>query len=206
MSKTLRQMAGIGAPRTVDPGKTAVLLVDFQKEYYSGALPIPDGEAAVANAAEVVNWADRVGAQVVHVHHVAPSAKSPLFTPGTERIEPHTKVQPKTHHHRITKTLPSSFVGTGLDAWLKEHGIDTLVICGLMTHMCVDSTARDAVSLGYKPIVVSDACATRDLPGIDGEPLPARALQRASLTALSDRFADILDKDAVMHLGVQARG
>lgn len=81
MSKTLRQMAGIVAPRTVDPGKTAVLLVDFQKEYYGGALPIPDGE-----------------------------------------------------------------------------------------------------------------------------PLPARALHRASLTALSDRFADILDKDAVTHLGVQARG
>ncbi|MCG6873767.1 MAG: isochorismatase family protein [Betaproteobacteria bacterium] len=200
-AQTLRSMGGATAPSRVDPAHTALLLIDFQKEYYSGALPLPDGEAAARNAAQLVDWADRVGVQVVHVHHVAPSAKAPLFTPGTDRVAPHGLVTPRPGHQCITKTLPSSFVNTNLDATLKEKGIDTLIVTGLMTHMCVDSTARDAVSLGYKTIVAGDACATRDLPerGI-GAAIPHREIHRASLTALADRFADVLASAEVQRL------
>lgn len=191
--QTLRSMAGARPPAEVDPRRTALVLVDFQKEYFSGNVPLPAGEAAAASAARLADWADRAGVQVVHVHHVAPSPKAALFTPGSDRVEPHPKLAPRAAHHRITKTLPSSFVGTGLDAFLKDKGIDTLVVAGLMTHMCVDSTARDAVSHGYKVIVAGDACATRDLPDRGtGAPVPHAEIQRASLTALADRFADVL--------------
>jgi len=185
-AQTLRRMAGATAPTRVDPAHTALVLIDFQKEYYNGALPLPEGEAAVENAARLVDWADRVGIHVVHVHHVAPSAKAPLFTPETERVAPHEKLAPKPGHQRITKTLPSSFVNT---------------VAGLMTHMCVDSTARDAVSLGYKTIVAGDACATRDLPDRGtGAAIPHREIHRASLTALADRFADVLSSAEIRRL------
>jgi nicotinamidase-related amidase len=191
--QTLRRMAGAQVPTKVDPQRTALLLIDFQKEYYSGNVPLPEGEAAAAKAARLVAWADRAGVQVVHVHHVAPSPKAALFTPGSDRIEPHPKLAPHAGHRRFTKTLPSSFVGTELDAFLKGKGIDTLIVAGLMTHMCVDSTARDAVSLGYKAIIAEDACATRDLPDRGaGAPVPHSEIHRASLTALADRFADVL--------------
>lgn len=200
-AQTLRRMAGATPPTRVDPAHTALVLIDFQKEYYSGALPLPDGEQAVANAARLVDWADRVGIQVVHVHHVAPSAKAPLFTPGTERVEPHDKVVPRPGHQRIAKTLPSSFVNTGLDAFLKQKTIDTLIVAGLMTHMCVDATARDAVSLGYRTVVAGDACATRDLPDRGtGAAVPHREIHRASLTALADRFADVMASADVQRL------
>jgi nicotinamidase-related amidase len=199
--QTLRRMAGAQAPTKVDPQRTALVLIDFQKEYYSGNVPLPDGEAAAASAGRLVAWADRAGVQVVHVHHVAPSPKAALFTPGSDRIEPHPKLVPHATHRRFTKALPSSFVGTELDAFLKGKGIETLILAGLMTHMCVDSTARDAISLGYKVVVVGDACATRDLPDRGtGAPLPHAEIHRASLTALADRFADVLTVAEVEHL------
>ena len=68
-AQTLRRMAGATAPARVDPAHTALVLIDFQKEYYSGALPLPEGEAAVENAARLVDWAARAGIQVVHVPH-----------------------------------------------------------------------------------------------------------------------------------------
>ena len=201
-TQTLRRMAGATAPTRVDPARTALLLIDFQKEYYTGALPLPDGEAAAANAVQLVDWADRVGIQVVHVHHVASNPKAPLFTPETERVASHESLVPRPGHHRLTKTLPSSFVHTDLDGFLKAKGIDTLVIAGLMTHMCVDSTTRDAVSLGYKTIIIAaDACATRDLPDRgDGVAVPHREIHRSSLSALADRFAEVLPTSEVLRL------
>jgi nicotinamidase-related amidase len=200
-AQTLRQMAGAQAPGKVDPQRTALVLIDFQREYFTGALPLPEGEAAAQSAVRLVAWADRAGVQTVHIHHVAPSPKAALFTPGSDRVEPHPKLVPALGHTRFTKTLPSSFVGTELDRFLKGKGIDTLILAGLMTHMCLDSTARDAVSLGYKAIVVGDACATRDLPERgSGSVLPHAEIHRASLTALADRFADVLSSTEVERL------
>lgn len=199
--KTLRQQAGLQAPTSIAPTKTALLLIDFQMEYYSGGLPIPDGAAAAKNAADLVDWADQVGVHVIHIHHVAGNPKSPLFTPGGRHVAPHPLVVPADHHQRVTKGLPSSFVGTGLQVLLQERTADTLIITGLMTHMCVDSTTRDALSLGYKSIVAADACATRDLPDTTGNGvLPHRELHRCSLSALADRYADVMSTEAILKL------
>ena len=199
--KTLRQQAGLQAPTAIAPTKTALLLIDFQMEYYSGGLPLPDGAAAAKNAADLIDWADRVGVHVIHIHHVAGNPQSPLFTPGGKHVAPHPLVVPADHHQRVSKGLPSSFVGTGLHTLLQERAVDTLIITGLMTHMCVDSTARDALSLGYKSIVAADACATRDLPDYAGNGvLPHRELHHFSLSALADRFAEVMSTKAILGL------
>ncbi len=201
--KTLRRIAGAIPTTALNPARSALILIDFQMEYFTGKLPLPDGQRAVANAAKLVDWADRSSIPVVHVGHAAPSPVSPLFPSGSERIAFHPLVTPKPRHQCITKTLPSSFVKTRLDAWLRANAIDTLLICGLMTHMCVESTARNALSLGYKVLVPGDACATRDLPAYDGRSVVGHQdLQRASLTALADRFAEVMDSNAILNLAL----
>jgi nicotinamidase-related amidase len=187
-------MAGLKAPQSLAAGKTALVLVDFQGDYFDPAkLPIPGGPAAAGQAARLIAAFDAAGAKVVHVRHLAGSPAAPLFAPGSPGAEIVAAVRPKAGHEVMSKGLPSSFVNTELDTRLRSAGIDTVVVAGLMTHMCVDATARDAMSRGYKVIIAADACATRDLPGPDGgEAIAADTIHRATLAALADRFADVM--------------
>ena len=91
----------------------------------------------------------------------------------------------------IEKALPNAFAGTELDAVLAATGRKKLIVIGFMTHMCVSSTVRAALDHGYFCTVEASACATRDLPDGMGGTVAAADLHRASLAALSDRFAII---------------
>lgn len=71
---TIRTMAGATAPQSLNPGATALLVIDFQEEYFSGRMPIPDGLRALRNARRLVEHADRAGIAVIHVQHVLPLA------------------------------------------------------------------------------------------------------------------------------------
>ena len=97
----------------------------------------------------------------------------------------------------VVKQYPNSFVETDLDEKLKAVGAGNLVIAGFMTHMCVSSTARAALDLGYKTTVAADAAATRDLPDPMGGVISADALHRAALAGLADRFAIVATVDRI---------
>ena len=196
---TIRTLAGASAPTTLDPQKTALLVIDFQNEYFSGKLPIPEGEHALANAQRLIARADTDGMSVFHVQHVAP-AQSPIFAQGSEGAEIHRDIQPAGKHVVVQKTSVSVFPTTDLDRQLKSRGIDTLVISGLMTHACVAGAARDAVPLQYNVIVASDACATRDLDLSGAGTVPHEALHRAALASIDDVFGDIMTTEAVLGL------
>ena len=92
------------------------------------------------------------------------------------------------------KNYPNSFTATDLDERLAPGS--NLVLAGFMTHMCVNSTARGAFSLGHHPTVVASTTATRALPGIDGSTVPAAALQAASLAAVADLFGIVVAEPA----------
>jgi nicotinamidase-related amidase len=191
--RTLRQLAGIAPLAALDPKRSVLVLIDIQQDYFDAAkLPIPEAERVAGNAAVLLDFADAAGLPVLHVQHVSP-AGSGLFARDSAGVAFHPRVAPRAGHEVITKTLPSAFAGTELDAWLRERGIETLIVCGMMTHMCVDSTAREAAHRGYKAVVVADACATRDLPGPDGTTIPAATIHVSTLAALGDRFAEVLD-------------
>ncbi|HEX2986988.1 MAG TPA: isochorismatase family protein, partial [Chloroflexota bacterium] len=100
----------------------------------------------------------------------------------------------------IEKTLPCSFDRTTLHDFLQLRGISVLILAGLMTHMCVETTARGALPLGYAVIVAADACASRDLPSFDGQVIPHQEVHRNALAAMADRFADVLLTDDVVKL------
>ncbi len=89
----------------------------------------------------------------------------------------------------IEKALPNAFAGTDLQQTLEDLGRKQLLFAGFQTHMCISSTVRVALDLGYASTVVARACATRDLPDGEGGVVAAADLHRASLAALSDRFA-----------------
>jgi nicotinamidase-related amidase len=102
------------------------------------------------------------------------------------------------HEPVVVKQYPNSFVDTAFDHHLKKVGATNLLIVGFMTHMCVNSTARAAFNIGYAPTVVAAATATRALPGVDGEPVPAAVIQAASLAGIADLFAVVVPDAAAI--------
>ena len=98
----------------------------------------------------------------------------------------------------VGKSVNAAFIGTDLDLRLRRMGIDTLVLFGISTDMCVSTTARMASNLGYRTVVVADACFCFDLADADGSVLPAEAISRAPLATLRAEFAEVAQVDAVV--------
>ena len=194
--RTLRQIVGV--PVSLQAGsmliaaKTAVVLIDYQNEYRSGPLALPDEPSASKAARQLRAWADQAGIAVIHVLHRAP-ATAAIFAPDSSGAVPIAGMAPAKGETIIHKNLPSAFTGTGLAEALQLGGIETLLIAGYMTHNCVDSTAREAFHRGYRIGVVADASATRDLPGPDGKTIPAPTVHAAVLAGLGDRIAEIVN-------------
>lgn len=196
---TLRTLGGAAAPRSLPAGRTALLVIDFQNEYFSGRLPIPDGAAALGNAQKLIAHADAHGVPVFHIQHVTPP-EAPVFAENSDGVRFHERLQPAANHRVVRKTSVSVFASTDIEHQLKQAGVDTLVIAGLMTHACVAGAARDAVPLGFEAIVAGDACATRDLDTGDGSVLAHADLHRAALASIADTFGEILRTDQVLAL------
>ncbi|MDU2378629.1 MAG: isochorismatase family protein [Enterobacter cloacae] len=205
-SKTIRAMTGATATSSLSASQTALIVVDIQNEYYAGKdfrgqMVIPDGDKVLKNSQKLVSYAHQKGMQVYFVRHIAPK-DSPLFAEGSVYARFHLDLQPSARDAIITKATPSAFVGTDLDNQLKKKGIKKVIVIGLMTHMCISSTARDAVPLGYNVIIPEDATATRDLDDGQGRVVDHKALQRAALAGVADVFAEIMTTKDVMALPV----
>lgn len=196
---TLRKLSGATPTAALDAAATALLVIDFQNEYFSGALPIPGGMDALRNAQRLVRFADGHSMPVFHIQHVAPG-DSPLFAARGQSVRIHAELQPADAHTVLQKTTVSAFASTDLDARLKAAGIGTVLVCGLMTHACVAGAARDAVPLGYTVIVASDASATRDIDGADGLRVGHESLHRAALIGIEDTFGDVMTTDRIIGL------
>jgi len=194
MAKTLLELAGadLTPPRL---GDTVLVVIDAQREYVDGKLPLPGAPAALGKIARLLERARADGAPVVHVQHKGKAGG--LFDPATSSFELATEAAAKTGEATVEKALPNAFAGTDLKDILDATGRKRLVLAGFMTHMCVSSTARAALDLGFQTTIVADASATRDLPvpGAEGEVLTADDLHRAELAMLADRFAIVCTTD-----------
>lgn len=196
---TIRSIVGASAPHQIEVQSTALLVIDFQNEYFNGKMPIPDGLQALNNAKRLVAFADRTNVQVIHVQHVTP-AGAPIFAADGETVKFHPDLQPAAHHKVQQKGDVSVFVNTDIDARLKAEGIKTLIIAGLMTHACVAGAARDGAAKGYAIIVADDACATRNLDLANGSVVPHATLHSCSLASIADTFGDIMTTEQVLNL------
>lgn len=199
---TIRAIAGAKPVDRIDAKTTALLVIDFQNEYFTGKLPIPDGMQALKNTQRLIQFADKAGLPVFHVQHVAPE-DSPVFAAGSEGVEFHPLMKPRAHDRSLSKTTVSVFASTDLDSELKRAGIKTVIVAGLMTHACVAGAARDAVPQGYSVVVASDATATRAIT-VNGElKVSADELHRSALASIEDTFGDVMTTQRITSLPVQ---
>jgi nicotinamidase-related amidase len=174
---------------------TALLIVDIQNDYFPGGAMEVVGAAAAANQAARLLAAFRERAwPVIHVQHIAARAGATFFLPDTVGAEIHESVLPLPDERIFQKHFPNSFRETPLLEHLREKSISRLVIVGMMTHMCIDTTTRAAADLGLACLVAHDACATRDL-SFNGVQVSAENVQSAYLAALSGVFAKVLSAE-----------
>ncbi|MER7134570.1 cysteine hydrolase family protein, partial [Streptosporangium saharense] len=149
--------------------KRALVVIDVQNEYFTGALPIafPPRQESLANIVAAAEAARAHGVPVVVVRHTAP-AESPMFAGGSPSWELREEIGREPYDHLVDKTLASAFAGTDLAEWLAAEGVDTLAIAGYMTQNCDESTARDAAHLGLSVEFLSDATGTVPLSNSAG--------------------------------------
>jgi len=171
---------------------TALLVIDIQNDYFpGGAMELEGADAAGAKARAALEKFRKNGNPVIHVRHLSVRPGSTFFLPGTRGAEIHPLVAPQGNETVVEKNFPNSFRGTRLEQTLKESGVKTLVVAGMMTHMCVDATVRHAADLGYKITLLGDACATR-AQSYAGEQVPARQVHAAFLAALNGFYAKVV--------------
>jgi len=164
--------------------KTALLLIDIQKDYFPGGKMELEGPVEAAKkAAELLQCFRDHGMPTVHIQHVSLSPQATFFISGDRGTDIHDITAHYEGEPLVQKHYPNSFRETNLLDLLKEWGIERTIITGMMTHMCVDATARAAADLGFKVMVAEDACATRTLTYGDTV-IPAEHVHKAYLAAL----------------------
>lgn len=173
----------------------ALLLVDIQNDYFpGGAMELVGSPEAALQAATLLQAFRRTGRPAVHIQHVATRPGATFFLPGTSGVEIHPSVAPLPGEAVFQKHFPNSFRETPLLEHLHGLGVTQLVVAGMMTHMCIDTTVRAAFDLGFQCLLAGDACATRDLAR-SGATVPAAQVQAAFLAALDGTFAKVLTAD-----------
>jgi nicotinamidase-related amidase len=188
-SPTLRDLSGLpSAPAALSA--SALVMIDCQNTYLDGVMRLDGVEAALAVAAELLHRARDAGIPIIHIQHDAGAGSPYDISAPIGAIA--AAVAPRAGEAVITKHFPNAFVATDLQAQLAASGRQDLVLAGFMSHMCVNSTARGAFNLGFRPTVVAAATATRSLPGVGGAVVPAAQLQQAALAALADLFAVVV--------------
>ena len=166
---------------------TALLIIDVQDFYFpGGGYEIVNPEAASGNAAKLLKKFRDEGRLVIHIRHNVKSGG-----------EIHASVRPLKDEMIISKNHANSFKDTELLEFLKINEIEGLVICGMMTHMCVEAATRAACDYGFDCIVVHDACATRALTFNEIE-TSAEDVHNATLSALSGSYAKIIDTETFL--------
>jgi nicotinamidase-related amidase len=181
------------------PRNIALVLIAVQEAWddpYWGARNNPGAEARMAEVAAAFRGN---GLMVVHVATDSRDPNSPLH-PGEPGNAFKAGTAPREGELVVRKHGHCAFAGTGLEDHLRRNGIDRLVLAGFTTSHCVSSTARTACDLGFKTVVLRDACVAFDLDDVDGNPVPAQTLHDAGLAELHGEFAMVLPTEAILQL------
>jgi nicotinamidase-related amidase len=191
---TLRQLSG--APdRPAALTESVVIVIDAQKEYTEGILPLAGIDRSIAALAAFLARTRTAGVPIIHVVQIGKPG-GPICAPDGPFVAVIDAVKPRPGEIVVEKRFPSSFTGTTLEQELVRLGKKNLVLTGYMTHMCLNSTTRAAAEAGYHCTVVAELTATRDLPDGRGGVIPAAIVQAATLASLRDRFAVVVETAA----------
>jgi nicotinamidase-related amidase len=181
----------------IDLDRAALLLIDVQREYFAerGPLRIPDGPMVLARLRSLLEDYREANMPIVHIRHEE-AAGAPVFAAGGPLVETMPEVAPRHIEPVVVKHAPGAFTDTELSAVLTQLAARSVVIAGFMTHMCCDTTARQAQERGMNVIFLTDGTATRDLTFGD-RTVGYRDVQAATLAAQADGFSSLADVNAV---------
>lgn len=175
--------------------KRALVVVDLQNDYFPGGKWTLSGiDAAADNAGRLLAAARTAGEPVLHIRHEFRSEDAPFFTPGSPGAQIHPKAANRADEPVILKHFVNSFRDTELKQRLDEIGVTEIVLCGAMSHMCIDAATRAAADFGYKVTLIHDACASRDLT-FNGVTVPAAQVHAAFMAALGFAYAQLCSTD-----------
>ncbi|MGC8489384.1 MAG: cysteine hydrolase family protein [Clostridia bacterium] len=179
-------------------GADALLLIDIQRDYFPGGkMALYEPARAATAAGLLLERFRRRGRPVIHVQHHAVRPGSGFLVAGSSGVEPWTTVRPAGDEPVIIKHFPNSFRETELRDVLDRLRVKTLAVGGMMTHMCVDATVRQATDYGYEVLVAGDACATREL-AFEGRSVPAPDVHAAFLAALDGSYGRVVSTEALL--------
>ncbi len=189
-SKTLRYITGMGdVPAKLKD--SALVMVDCQNTYRSGVMQLANVEPAILEAQKLLRMARELKVPIIHIQHDAGPGSPYDITVESGAIS--DEVAPQSGEDVIVKHFPNAFIETTLETKLRSLRVEDVVLAGFMTHMCINSTARGAFNLGFKPSVVASACATRHLPSANGKIIDAQTIHDSALAAIGDLFAIVVD-------------
>lgn len=177
--------------------KRALLIVDMQNDYFPGGkMELAGIQAAAEKVIQLLEMFRAKDLPIFHIQHISTSPGASFFLPDTDGVNIHASIAPKNGEPVIRKHFPNSFRETVLLKELQEHGIKELVVCGAMSHMCIDTTVRAAFDLGLSCVVVADGCATRDLI-YDDRVIEAAQVHGAYMASLAAVFAKVTELSGV---------
>ena len=175
----------------------ALLIIDIQNDYFPGGkMELFNSEAAADKAGLLLDAFRKAGRPVFHVQHIALDPETGFFLPGTPGVKIAARVTPLADEIVVQKHYPNAFRETSLLEHLRSAAVGELVIAGMMTHMCIDTTVRAAADLGFSCTLAGDACATKSL-AFGETVVPAEQVQAAFLAALGGAFARVEAAGAV---------
>ena len=193
---------------TVVPQKTALVNVDMQNCFVADSpISAPDGLAVLARINQLAKVCRRAGILVIHTAFVlrpdgsnigvlaetSPPAKAGIFNKGSESAALHPSLLVDANDIVLEKPRFGAFHGTDLELIFRSRGIDTIIISGIATNICCDTTAREAMVRDFHVFFLSDGTAAAGIGGAIAD-----ELQRATLTTLGFLFAQVLTVDEMI--------
>jgi len=195
----------------IQPRRTAVIVVDMQNCFVENSpFAAPGGIEVLHRLNKVVDQYRSGGASIIFTRHVMrndgsnigimatclPPVKQGVINEDRPSSALHTKLNVRPSDVILLKPRFGSFESTDLELVLRQRGIDTVVIGGIATNVCCDTTAREANQRDFKVIFLKDGTATFDLPDVAGMgPVSAADVQKAICTTLAFAFAEVLSCD-----------
>lgn len=180
--------------------KTALIIIDVQNDYFPhGKMELSNSLAAGDKIKDLLRLFRMKSMPIVHIQHFSVRPGASYLLPETSGADIHPSVYPIEGEKIIVKNFPNSFRKTELEDYLKSNNVSQLVIAGMMTHMCIDTTVRAAYDLGYDCLVAGDCCATKSL-AINGQEVSAENVHNSFLAALNGLFSKVLKKDEIIGL------
>lgn len=178
--------------------KPALLVIDAQQEYFAphGKWALPDGERALEQIHRLIAAAREAGLPIFYITHESLGENPPVFRKGTVGVELHPSLHPASGEVIVNKHFPNSFAQTPLEAYLRQAGVDTIIVSGYMTQMCCDTTTRAARERNLAVLFASDATAARALT-LDGETVPHERIHQTTLAVMT-QFASVLPTQEII--------